>query len=62
MRIELALSGLMLPALDTERVADLSKQDYTPELNQHFTPDGRWLVYRSNVEGKPVIYAVEAGK
>lgn len=45
--------------LETERVADLAKHDYTLEPNQHFTPDGRWLVYRSNVEGKPVIYAVE---
>jgi oligogalacturonide lyase len=45
--------------LETERVADLSKHDYTLEPNQHFTPDGRWLVYRSDIEGRPAIYAVE---
>lgn len=48
--------------LVTERLADLSKQDYTLEPNQHFTPDGKWLVYRANVEGKPAIYAVEVAK
>ncbi|MEE4454217.1 oligogalacturonate lyase family protein [Novosphingobium resinovorum] len=44
--------------LDTERLVDLTRHDYTLEPNQHFTPNGRWLVYRSNVEGKPAIYAV----
>lgn len=48
--------------LQTQRLADLSKQDYTLEPNQHFTPDGKWLVYRANVEGKPAIYAVEVAK
>jgi len=48
--------------LETERVVDLSAHDYTLEPNQHFTPDGKWLVYRSNVEGKPAIYAVELTK
>jgi len=48
--------------LETQRLADLSKQDYTLEPNQHFTPDGQWLVYRANVEGKPAIYAVEVAK
>ena len=48
--------------LETERLADLSRHDYTLEPNQHFTPDGKWLVYRSNIEGKPAIYAVEVAK
>lgn len=52
--------GLITPGrLESIRVADLSKHDYTLEPNQHFTPDGKWLVYRSNLEGKPAIYAVE---
>ncbi|MEC9017227.1 MAG: oligogalacturonate lyase, partial [Pseudomonadota bacterium] len=49
-------------ALETERLADLSRHDYTLEPNQHFTPDGKWLVYRSNMEGSPAIYAVEVAK
>ncbi len=48
--------------LETERLVDLSAHDYTLEPNQHFTPDGRWIVYRSNIEGKPAIYAVEVAK
>ncbi|RZL35913.1 MAG: oligogalacturonate lyase [Rubrivivax sp.] len=57
---EKVVPGLITPGwLESVRVADLGKQDYTLEPNQHFTPDGRWLVYRANVEGKPAIYAVE---
>jgi len=44
--------------LATTRLASLATHDYTLEPNQHFTPDGRWLVYRANMEGAPVIYAV----
>lgn len=57
---EKPVPGLITPGrLDSIRVADLSKHDYTLEPNQHFTPDGKWLVYRANVEGRPVIYAAE---
>lgn len=57
---EKVVPGLITPGwLESIRVADLSKQDYTLEPNQHFTPDGKWLVYRANVEGRPAIYAVE---
>ena len=48
--------------LETQRLADLAKHDYTLEPNQHFTPDSKWIVYRSNMEGKPAIYAVEVAK
>lgn len=52
--------GLITPGrLDTVRVAHLGTHDYTLEPNQHFTPDGKWLVYRANTEGRPAIYAVE---
>ena len=57
------MAGLITPGwLESIRVADLSRQDYTLEPNQHFTPDGKWLVYRANVEGRPAIYAVELAK
>ncbi|NBB42401.1 oligogalacturonate lyase, partial [Sphingobium yanoikuyae] len=46
----------------TERLVDLASHDYTLEPNQHFTPDGKWLVYRSNIAGSPAIYAVEIAK
>lgn len=48
--------------LVTEHVVDMAKQDYTLEPNLHFTPDGKWLVYRANVDGSPAIYAAEIAK
>lgn len=49
--------------LDSERLVDLSRHDYRLEPNAHFTPDGKWLVYRSNIEGPDGgIYAVEIAK
>lgn len=52
--------GLIAPGrLETVRIANLALQDYTLEPNQHFTPDGKWIVFRGNMEGKPAIYAVE---
>lgn len=46
-------------SLKSERIVDLGRHDYTLEPNEHFTPDGKWLVYRANVEGRPVLYAAE---
>lgn len=42
----------------TPRV-DLGRQDYSLEPNATFTPDGRWLVFRSNMHGASHVYAVE---
>ncbi|HEX8301388.1 oligogalacturonate lyase family protein [Sphingomonas sp.] len=44
---------------DSEKLVDMSKHDYRLEPNVHFTPDGKWLIFRSNMEGVPHIYAVE---
>ena len=56
--------SLIVPGvLDSERLVDLSRHDYRLEPNAHFTPDGKWLVYRSNVEGPDgAIYAVEIAR
>jgi beta-galactosidase len=40
-------------------LVDLGRQDYALEPNVTFTPDGRWLVFRSNMHGAPHVYAVE---
>ncbi|MES2445327.1 MAG: oligogalacturonate lyase family protein [Pseudomonadota bacterium] len=46
--------------LESERLMNLSRHDYRLEPNAHFTPDGKWLVIRSNIEGpQGGIYAVE---
>jgi oligogalacturonide lyase len=53
-------AALITPGvLDSVRLADMSRHDYRLEPNVHFTPDGKWLVFRSNMEGKPGVYAVE---
>ncbi|MDO6416330.1 oligogalacturonate lyase family protein [Sphingomonas sp. BIUV-7] len=49
-------------SLASERIVDMAKQDYTLEPNEHFTPDGKWLVYRANVTGAPALYAAEVAK
>ena len=48
--------------LESERLVNLEKHDYTLEPNATFTPDGKWLVFRSNMSGATQIYAVEVKK
>ena len=45
-----------------ERLVDLSKHNYDFEPNVTFTPDGKWIVFRSNMHGATHTYAVEIAK
>jgi oligogalacturonide lyase len=45
--------------LEAEKLVDLSKHDYQLEPNVTFTPDGKWIVFRSNMHGASHVYAVE---
>jgi len=45
--------------LEVERLVDLAKHDYQLEPNVTFTPDGKWIVFRSNMQGPSHVYAVE---
>ena len=45
-----------------EKLVNMSKQDYRLEPNGNFTPDGKWLVFRSNMFGATQVYAVELAK
>jgi len=49
-------------SLVVEKLVDLSKHDYRLEPNVSFTPDGRWVVFRSNIHGATHVYAVEVKK
>lgn len=49
-------------ALQAEKLVDLSKHDYRLEPNVTFTPDGKWLVFRSNMFGPSHVFAVEVQK
>jgi oligogalacturonide lyase len=45
-----------------ERLVDLSKHNYTLEPNLTFTPDNKWIIFRSNMHGPTHVYAVEIKK
>ena len=67
---KLRLTGLPEPSatlirpgvLKAERLVDLSKHNYALEPNVTFTPDGKWIVFRSNMFGPTHVYAVEIKK
>ena len=47
---------------EVERLADMSKHNYKMEPNVTITPDGKWVVFRSNMHGPTHVYAVEVKK
>ena len=46
----------------SEKLVNLAKHDYSLEPNGTFTPDGKWIVFRSNMLGATQVYAVEVKK
>jgi oligogalacturonide lyase len=48
--------------LVAEKLVDLSKHDYQLEPNVTFTPDQKWITFRSNMHGATHVYAVEVTK
>ena len=48
--------------LEAERLVDLSNHNYELEPNVTFTPDGKWIVFRSNLHGPTHVYAAEVKK
>ncbi|MBN2610683.1 MAG: hypothetical protein JXB00_03925 [Bacteroidales bacterium] len=49
-------------SLRSEKLVNMKHHDYDLEPNVHFTPDGKWIVFRANFEGKSQIYAVNLKK
>jgi oligogalacturonide lyase len=49
-------------AINAERLVNLSAHNYSLEPNVTFTPDGKWIVFRSNLFGETHVYAVEVEK
>jgi oligogalacturonide lyase len=45
-----------------ERLVNMSKHNYSLEPNVTFTPDGKWVVFRSNMQGPTHVFAVEVAK
>ncbi len=40
----------------------MKDHDYRMEPNITFTPDGKWVVFRANMQGEVYTYAVEVAK
>ena len=48
--------------LRSERLVNMSKHQYRLEPNVSFTPDQKWVVFRSNMFGETYVFAVEVAK
>ncbi|MCC6366463.1 MAG: oligogalacturonate lyase [Bryobacterales bacterium] len=48
--------------LRAEKLVNMSKHDYRLEPNVSFTPDRKWVVFRSNMFGATYVFAVEVAK
>jgi oligogalacturonide lyase len=53
---------IQVAKLVPERLVNLAKHDYSLEPNGMFSPDGKWLIFRSNFRGPIGVYAVEVAK
>lgn len=51
-----------LGSVTAEKLVDLSTHDYDLEPNVTFTPDGKWIVFRSNLHGERHVYMVSVEK
>jgi len=57
--------NLFFPAGDHfnyERLVNMKFHQYKLEPNVHFSPDGKWIIFRANFEGFESVYAVEIAK
>jgi oligogalacturonide lyase len=48
--------------LRAERLVNMAKHQYRLEPNVSFTPDEKWVVFRSNMFGPTYVFAVEVAK
>jgi oligogalacturonide lyase len=56
-------SALIQPGTcPTERLVNMSTHQYALEPNPIFTPDSKWIVFRSNMFGASYVYMVEVAK
>lgn len=57
--------NLFFPAgekFNFERLVNMRFHQYKLEPNVHFSPDGKWIIFRANFEGFESVYAVELTK
>jgi oligogalacturonide lyase len=46
----------------SERLVNMANHNYRLEPNVTFSPDGKWIIFRSNMHGDTQVYAVEIAK
>jgi oligogalacturonide lyase len=46
-------------SLQSEKLVNMKHHYYKLEPNVHFSPDGKWIIFRANFEGKSNVYEVE---
>jgi oligogalacturonide lyase len=42
-----------------EKLVDMHRHNYKLEPNVHFSPDGKWVIFRANFEGEEGVYGVK---
>jgi oligogalacturonide lyase len=42
-----------------EKLVNMKHHNYKLEPNVHFSPDGKWIIFRANFEGQEEVYAVK---
>ena len=45
-----------------EKLVSMAHHNYPLEPNVHFSPDGKWVIFRANFEGSEQVYAVEIAR
>ena len=45
-----------------EKLVNMQYDDYKLEPNVHFSPDGKWIIFRANFEGHTDMYEVKIQK
>lgn len=59
---EVGGENVKIGKLEVEKLVDLSKHNYQLEPNVTFSPDNKWVVFRSNMHGPVHTYAVKIAK
>ncbi|HXK01463.1 MAG TPA: oligogalacturonate lyase, partial [Verrucomicrobiae bacterium] len=55
--------GFVQPGVfHAEKLVNMAKHNYRLEPNVSFTPDAKWVVFRSNMFGDTYAFAVEVAK
>jgi oligogalacturonide lyase len=57
-----ASSLIQTGVFHAEKLVNLAKHNYSLEPNVTFTPDMKWIVFRSNMFGPTQVFAVEIAK